>query len=126
MNVLWIAAIIIASFIFLVTLFTAFPRIIENNLGKIVVFLLIVFAVEGGIYCWRMPTEFRSEIIPKLQRQISNYDRLVRQFDEDIVTIVVQQRELKWLVDENKLILNIQAADIEKIKVLIGAPLNSF
>ena len=43
-------------------------KMIDKHLNKILVFFLIIFAIEGAILCWRMPKEFRSEIIPKLER----------------------------------------------------------
>jgi len=46
-------------------------KMIDRHLSKIIVFFLVVFAVELGIGAWRLPKEFRSSIIPKLDQQVS-------------------------------------------------------
>ena len=40
---------------------------IEKHFYKICVFFLIIFSIEGAIWCWRLPKEFRSSIIPKME-----------------------------------------------------------
>jgi hypothetical protein len=45
---------------------------IEDHISVILVFFLIIFAVEGAIWCWRMPEDFRSEVIPKIDRMIKS------------------------------------------------------
>lgn len=50
---------------------------IDKHLSKILVFFLTIFVIEGAIWCWRMPKEFRSSIIPKM-------DAIIRQGEKTI------------------------------------------
>ena len=42
---------------------------IERHGLKILFTFGIIFAIEIGIWCWRMPEDFRSNVIPKLESQ---------------------------------------------------------
>ena len=52
------------------------PDWIDRNSDKILFSFLLVFAIQGGLACWRLPKEYRSDIMPKLKEQIKKYDEL--------------------------------------------------
>lgn len=63
----------------------------ERNSFKILVFFLVIFAIEGAIWCWRMPADFKTHIIPKVIL-IADYEKRT---NEKIDWID------KWLSDVN-------------------------
>lgn len=48
---------------------------VEKNIGKIIVLFGLILVIEMGIGVWRLPKEFRSEIIPRTERLISKYSK---------------------------------------------------
>jgi len=76
---------------------------IENNIGKIICFFLVVFTIQIGIGVWRLPPEFRKEVIPKLERQIAQYDSLVDIVKDTNVLIrgyiILNEKRVNLLLD---------------------------
>ncbi len=76
---------------------------IENNMGKIVIFFLILFAIEFGVGIWRLPKEFRSSILPRLEEQIRNYNQLTAQC-EHLINDNIKRINLLSEVEERRII----------------------
>ena len=60
---------------------------IENNIGKCLFIFGVIFVFEAGLIVWRLPNEFRANVIPKLNTQIYKYDALVNEFKEDFIRV---------------------------------------
>jgi len=56
---------------------------IEEHVGFILFIFLCIGAIEGGIYCWRMPKEFRERVMPKLL-YISDYETRINKEISDL------------------------------------------
>jgi hypothetical protein len=70
---------------------------IEDNVGKIFLIFLTIFVIEMGIGVWRMPREFRQNIIPKLENAVNIEQRLnhILEIQEMRINLLseIQQRQ---------------------------------
>ena len=74
---------------------------IDNNMGKILLFFLILFCIEGAIWCWKMPEGFKSTIIPKLE-DLSNIERRVKTETDRLNTSIVNNKIQMELMESTR------------------------
>lgn len=69
-------------------------KIIEDNVGLIILIIGVLMVIELGIGAFRLPKEFRSRIIPKLEFQLYQYDQLRSRIENriDLLSEIEEQR----------------------------------
>ena len=72
---------------------------IEDHIGLMVLLFLCIFAIQLGIGAWRLPKEFRSRIIPKLNRHIYQYRSLIEDVEYLNKTNITQIKRINMLMD---------------------------
>jgi hypothetical protein len=93
------------------------PEWVDRNIGKIFVIFLLIFSIQLGIACWRIPKEFRVSIIPKLEQQLTNYDKIVSKFDDDIFLLLEEQMYLEGLSTSNQRRIDIHSEiEIQRVR----------
>jgi len=55
---------------------------IDRHLGKIILFCALTFLFQCGIWAWRQPSQFRSAIVPKINEQIRQYNKIVEKIEK--------------------------------------------
>jgi len=95
------------------------PEWLDRNWGKIFFIVLIIGLIQTGIYCWRMPSDIRVGVIPKLNNQIEKYDALTRRYDGDVQFNKNHISRLEYNISNNGNRIDL-LSEIEERRVLLG------
>lgn len=69
---------------------------------KILLFIFgIIVLIQGAVYCWRMPKEFRHSIIPRLEEYMVKFEKM----DKRVDLLMDLEEERARLQGEQKLII---------------------
>ena len=80
---------------------------IEDHPMTILSIFCLIFVIEVGIGCWRLPREFRSAIIPKLIVAASVEDRVHNRIYES-------ERKIIWLEKRLGLLSEIEEQRVKR------------
>ena len=67
-----------------------------KHMAKFIWVILIFFVTEGAIWCMSMPREFRSEIIPRINENIKDYNKLNEKIEK---LISFEHRRIDMLME---------------------------
>ena len=80
---------------------------IENHMGTVLFIFLCIITVECGIYCWRMPPEFRAEMIPRMNKIINSEERINKKIADVRAIIEKNLKDVEIGISNNRKHINL-------------------